>query len=110
MKLILTPQRQRDYAPASFSAEGEALTVTIGDTCDVLDFSQAGHGTFDDFASNTLPWMPVLKATKTEAGLTVWVLNDYGPEPMREDDEPDDEFAARYAAWDRQRDDYEVQL
>ncbi|WP_353980931.1 hypothetical protein [Salinicola endophyticus] len=110
MKLIMTPQRQREYAPASFSAQGEALTVTIGSASDMIDFGQAGHGTFEEFASTTLPWMPVLRAIKTDAGLTVWVLNDYGPEPTREDDESKDEFAARYAEWNRQRDEYEVQL
>ncbi|WP_110693281.1 hypothetical protein [Salinicola halophyticus] len=124
MNLKLSPQRS-DLA-ATFSASGTALTVTIGETVDTFDFTDAPDGTFDEFSSDVLPVCPLLKATKNGDEIVVWALGWYGPAPERDwqqtpvmdDDgeivefvpEPLEEYQVRLADWETLTQEREVTL
>lgn len=108
MRLIKTPQRS-DVA-IDYAADGDALLVRIDGVEDSFDFTGAGEGTFTDFSSGTLPFCPVLSATKDADGLTIKVINAYGPEPQQSEGETDEDYAPRHAEWDRQRSEYEVEI
>ena len=75
INLIETPQRAD--MKAEYIIDGDILTVTIGESTEVFDFTGLAEGIAEEIISEVLPVNPIVSAEKTGDTVNVTVIRFY---------------------------------
>lgn len=75
INLIETPQRAN--IKAQYTVENDILTVTIGETTEVFDFTGLTEGIAEEIIVEELPINPIISAEKTGDTINIRVIRFY---------------------------------
>jgi hypothetical protein len=76
INLIETPQRA-DFK-AEYTTNDDILTVKIGETTEVFDFTGLAEGKAEEITVEILPINPIVSAEKTDETINITVIRFYG--------------------------------